>query len=323
MEPCTTDSQYAVSVAPNRLNREITVERPNEKWVTDLIRVWTSQGWLYLAVALYSFWRLSSMNYLRTSDLAKAVGVHPNTARRYVDRGFLPPVERSPSGYRRFTQRHLDCLRVARQVYGGPYPGKAIYQSGVRIIQATVSGDLGGALELAYRHLTLVQAERAQADIAADLLERWAFGAPAARTSRSTPPDDTTSQPLQIGQIAHLLGISIDILRNWDRNGLIDVPRDPSNGYRRYGAPEISRLRVIRMLSRAGYSLSAILRMLLQLDQGETIDLRRALDTPRPDEDVYTASDRWLSTLAEQEQRAHTIIALIEEMIQKQTAANG
>ena len=81
---------------------------------------------------------------------------------------------------------------------------------------------------------------------------------------------------------------------------------------------EVSRLRVIRMLSHAGYSLSAILRMLIQLDQGETKDLRRALDTPLPDEDVYLASDRWISTLADQERRAHTIIALIDEMIQKQ-----
>src|SRR5947209_19070476 len=63
------------------------------------------------------------MKFLRTSDLAKAVGVHPNTVRRYVDRGLLPPVEHSPSGYRRFTQRHLDCLRLARQVYCNQYPG--------------------------------------------------------------------------------------------------------------------------------------------------------------------------------------------------------
>src|SRR2546421_11204903 len=258
-----------------------------------------------------SSWRLSSMKYLRTSDLAKAVGVHPNTVRRYVDWGLLPPVEHSPSGYRRFTRRHLDCLRLARQVYCNQYPGKAIHQSGIRIIQATVSGDLGGALELAYSHLPPVQSERAQADVAAVLLERWAFGAPAA-----------TIQPLQIGQIAQLLGVTIDILRNWDRNGLIDIPRDPSNGYRRYGAQEISRLRVIRMLSRAGYSLSAILRMLIQLDRGEKTDLRRALDTPRPDEDVYMASDRWISTLTDQEQRAHTIIALVEEIIQKQTIGN-
>lgn len=249
------------------------------------------------------------MNYLRTSQLAKAVGVHPNTVRRYVQRGFLPPVQRSPAGYRRFTERHLDCLRLARQVFSNQFPGKAIYGSGLDIIRTTVSGDLGGALELAYRHLALVQSERAQAEVAADLLERWALGAPA----------DATSRPLQIGQAAQLLGISIDILRNWDRNGLIDVPRDPSNGYRRYGAPEISRLRVVRMLSRAGYSLSAILRMLIQLDRGETTDLRRALDTPRPDEDVYLASDRWLSTLTDQEERARKIIALVEEMIEKQT----
>lgn len=251
------------------------------------------------------------MNYLRTSDLARAVGIHPNTVRRYVDRGILPPVERGAAGYRHFTQRHLDCLRLANQVYGDHYPGRAIYHSGIRIIQVAVGGDLVGALELAHGHLALVRSERTQADRAADLLERWAFG----------PPTDTTTQSLQIGQVARLLGISVDIVRSWDRSGLINVPRDPSNGYRRYGALEVSRLRVIRLLSRAGYSLSAILRMLIQLDHGETTNLRHALDTPRPDEDVYLASDRWLSTLTDQEQRAQTIIALLEEIIRKQLAA--
>lgn len=253
------------------------------------------------------------MKYLRTSDLAKAVGVHPNTVRRYVDKGRLPPVEYSPSGYRRFTPRHLDCLRLAWLVYGGPYAGKAIYLSGVRIVQAIVSGEVTGAQELARSHLALVQAERRQAEIAADLLERWASG----------EHTEETIQPLLIGQVARLLGVSIDVLHNWDRNGLIDVPRDPANGYRRYGAQEISRLRIIRMLSRSGYSMSAILRMLIQLDQGDRTNLRHALDTPRPDEDVYLASDRWLSTLANQEQRAHTIIALIEEFLQRQTATNN
>ena len=247
------------------------------------------------------------MNYLSTSQLARAVGVHPNTVRRYVDRGFLPSVGRSPAGYRRFTERHLDCLRLTRLVFSNQFPGSAIYHSGLDIIRTTAAGDLGGALELAYRHLALVQSERAQAEVAADLLERWAFGTPA----------DATSKPLQIRKAAQLLGISIDILRSWDRNGLIDIPRDPSNGYRLYGATEFSRLRVIRMLSRAGYSMGAILRMLIQLDRGETTDLRRALDTPRPDEDVYLASDRWLSTLSEHEDRARQIIHLLEEMLQK------
>jgi DNA-binding transcriptional MerR regulator len=250
------------------------------------------------------------MDYLSTSQLAKTVGVHPNTVRRYAARGFLPPVERSPSGYRRFTERHLDCMRLTRLVFSTLFPGRAIYASGLLIIHVTAGGDLGGALELAYRHLALVQSERAQAEVAVDLLERWALGAAA----------DATSQPLQIGQAARLLGISIDILRSWDRNGLIEIPRDASNGYRLYGAHQLSRLRVIRMLSRAGYSIGAILRMLLQLDRGQTTDLRHALDTPRPDEDVYLASDRWLTTLGEHEDRARQMIALLEEMINKESA---
>ncbi|HVN55028.1 MAG TPA: MerR family transcriptional regulator [Anaerolineaceae bacterium] len=243
--------------------------------------------------------------YLRTSDLAREVGMHPNTVRRYADWGMIPPVERSPAGYRRFTRRHLDCLRLVQLLYYNQYAGKPIRRSGIQIIQTAVEGDLGGALELAYRHLALVQSERAQADVAASLLERWAFGVPA----------DATGQPLQIGQAARLLGVTVDTLRNWERNGLIHIPRSPANGYRRYGATEISRLRVIRMLSRVGYSLSAVLRMLLQLDQGETADLRRALDTPRSDEDAYLASDRWISTLTEQEHRARAAIELVESMI--------
>jgi DNA-binding transcriptional MerR regulator len=254
-----------------------------------------------------------SMGSLRTSDLARAVGIHPNTVRRYVDRGILPPVERSPAGYRRFTQRHLDCLRLARQVYGGEYPGKDIYNSGIQIVLTTVRGDLDGALDLGHHHLVLVESELARADSAAALLERWALGEPIAIPFR----------PLQIGEMAQRLGVTIDILRNWDRSGLIDVPRDLTNGYRRYGAAEISRLQVIRMLSRAGYSLSAILRMLVELDRGEKTDLRRALDTPRPDEEVYTAADHWISTLNDHQQRAHAIINLLEEFRQHQAGGSG
>ena len=152
-----------------------------------------------------------------------------------------------------------------------------------------------------------MQAERAQAEAAAELLERWAQGTAA----------DATAEPLWIGAASRLLGVTADVLRNWERDGLIRVPRDPSNGYRLYGAAEIGRMRVIRMLRRAGYSTMAILRMLLQLEQNQGGDLRQALDTPRPDEDVYSAADRWLSTLAALEQRAMDIIARLEEMIGK------
>lgn len=216
---------------------------------------------------------------------------------------------RGPNGYRLFTQRHLDCLRLAHLIYSAAYPGKAIRLSGSQIIPSAVADDWGGALERGYAHLAFVRSERAQAETAAMLLERWATGAPA----------DATEQPMQIGPVAHLLDVSIDMLRNWERNGLIAIPRNASNRYRSYGPAEISRLRVIRMLSRAGYSQMAMLRMLLRLDRGVTTDLRHALDTPAPDEDVYTASDRWLSMLADQEQVALRLIAFLEDVITART----
>ena len=43
---------------------------------------------------------------------------------------------------------------------------------------------------------------------------------------------------------------------------------------------------------RAGYSTMAILRMLIHLDEGGNTNLSDMLDTPHPDEDVYTAADR-------------------------------
>jgi len=259
-------------------------------------------------------------SHLSTSEIARATGVHPNTVRLYEEWGYLPPVPRSANGYRLFSQVHLDQMRLARLALHGPWPGRNIRASALTLVRQAASGDLGGALEQGYHHLALVQAEQAQAEAAAELLERWAQGM----------ATDATARPLLIGQAAKRLGVTVDMLRNWERNGLIQVPRDPDNGYRRYGAAELGRLRVIRMLNRAGYSQMAILRMVLTLDQpqpsplrqGDDLrsggKLRRVLDTPRPDEEIYSAADRWLSTLSEQEQRAQAIISQLEAMLQRQ-----
>jgi DNA-binding transcriptional MerR regulator len=206
-----------------------------------------------------------------------------------------------------FTEDHLDQMRMARTVFGDPWPGRYLRRSSVALVRQAAAGDLGGALEGAYDHLALVQTERAQAEAAAEFLERWAQGAVA----------DASAEPLRIGQAADVLAVTTDTLRSWERNGLIQVPRDPGNGYRLYGAAEIGRLRVVRMLRRAGYSTMAILRMLLRFDQGQTGDLRQVLDTPRPDEDAIYAADRWLSTLATHEERARDVITQLEAMMCK------
>ncbi len=249
-----------------------------------------------------------SAKFLRTSEIASGVGVHPNTVRLYEEWGFLPPIPRSPSGYRRFTAVHREQMRLARIALQWPYPGgKDVV---VDLVKQAAAGNLGDALELAYRFLSQVQAEQALAETAVTFLEQWAQGQRV----------DTTKRPLQIGKAAAKLAVSTDMLRNWERNSLLTVPRHPQNGYRLYDAPEIGRIRVIRMLRQAGYSMMAILRMLRQFDAGDTKNLRQALDTPNPEEDIYYFTDNWLTTLAETEQRAQAIIRQLNAMIENAAA---
>jgi transposase InsO family protein len=53
----TTDSNHCWPIAPNLLAGDFTAERPNQKWNVDISYVWTTQGWLYLAVVMDLFAR--------------------------------------------------------------------------------------------------------------------------------------------------------------------------------------------------------------------------------------------------------------------------
>jgi len=48
----TTQSNHRMPVAANTLNRQFTVAQPNQVWAGDITYVWTTEGWLYLAVVL-------------------------------------------------------------------------------------------------------------------------------------------------------------------------------------------------------------------------------------------------------------------------------
>lgn len=232
--------------------------------------------------------------------------MHPNTVRLYEAWGLISPVPRSETGYRLFTELHIYQMRLARAVMGAPWVGRDIRRVSVRIVKLAAAGDLDGAMENARLHLELVRQERHQAEAAADLLHRWATG------SRRTESAGETR--LRTGEVARLLNLTLDTVRNWERNGLLSVARDPGNGYRGYSQADIDRLRVIRMLLRSGYSLMAVHRALSFLGQGREGDVVTVLDTPLPNEEIFTAADRWLSSLDEQEQRGLKIIEILNEM---------
>jgi len=70
----TTQSNHRLPVAANTLNRQFTVEAPNQVWAGDITYIWTAEGWLYLAVVLDLYSRAVigwAMGAQLTGDLAQ------------------------------------------------------------------------------------------------------------------------------------------------------------------------------------------------------------------------------------------------------------
>ena len=48
----TTNSNHSLGIVTNVLDGNFVADAPNSKWAGDISYIWTSQGWLYLAVIL-------------------------------------------------------------------------------------------------------------------------------------------------------------------------------------------------------------------------------------------------------------------------------
>jgi len=53
----TTHSGHNYPIAPNLLNQDFSVSRPNQVWVSDITYIRTGQGWMYLTVIIDLFHR--------------------------------------------------------------------------------------------------------------------------------------------------------------------------------------------------------------------------------------------------------------------------
>lgn len=99
-------------------------------------------------------------------------------------------------------------------------------------------------------------------------------------------------------------------------NGLLAVKRK-NNGYRVYTDGDIQRLKIIRSLRCANYSLEAILRLLQQLSKNPDTDIRIVLNTPKQTDDIISVCDRLIISLSAAEKNANTLSAMLYDMKEK------
>jgi MerR family transcriptional regulator, copper efflux regulator len=70
------------------------------------------------------------------------------------------------------------------------------------------------------------------------------------------------------GELAQLAGISTDLLRHYERIGIVPRPERASNGYRQYPAKTLDRVQVARRSLSLGFSLPELARIFAVKDRG-------------------------------------------------------
>ncbi|WP_234340232.1 MerR family transcriptional regulator [Gorillibacterium timonense] len=171
------------------------------------------------------------------------------------------------------------------------------------MVKTAAAGDFDEALLLANEYLAQVQQEQNHAEEAIEMVHQL--------LSSSGPQENTLT--LKRKEISEALDVSMDALRNWEMNGLLSVKRR-ENGYRVYTEEDIRRLKIIRSLRCANYSLEAILRMLKELSSNPNTNIEKALNTPKPDQDILSVCDRLIGSLQAAESNAKTMILMLQAM---------
>ncbi|AXB45121.1 TioE family transcriptional regulator [Amycolatopsis albispora] len=200
----------------------------------------------------------------RPADLAREHGISAQAVRNYEQDGFLPPAERTASGYRIYTELHAAALRAFLALV--PAYGHAL--SG-QLMNAVHNGALDEVLTAIDRGHAQLLRDRGTLDSV-----RQAVGH---LTAEAEPAP--AAKPRTIGELAHQLNLTPATLRNWEAAGILAPQRERGTGYRIYRASDVRDAELAHLLRRGGYPLGHIATVVEQIrTAGGTDSLARALD---------------------------------------------
>ena len=183
--------------------------------------------------------------YLRTHNLALAGHISVQQVRNYEAMGLIPQAQRSPSGYRLYTQQHLAALQTVRSMARG-YG----WQRTSVIMQALHRDDLPTALATIDTHHAELAMKRLQVEQTLSALHVLA------------------AQSSSLQNPFHSQQLRVSALQFWEQQGLLHPLREQSSRYRLYDERQMSRLRIVVLLRDAGYRFNVIQPVLGELEAG-------------------------------------------------------
>ncbi|WP_406095471.1 TioE family transcriptional regulator [Kitasatospora purpeofusca] len=205
---------------------------------------------------------------LRPVDLGREHGLSAQAVRNYEQDGFLPTAERTPTGYRIYTELHAAALRTFLalvRAYGHAPAGA--------VMNAVHAGRTDDALTaLDHGHAQLLRDRETLASV------RGAVEHLAETAEAAEPAPDPGPLALSIGEVAHRLGLTPATLRTWEAAGILLPQRDRATGHRVFRATDVRDAELAHLLRRGGYRLPHIAAVVQQIrTAGGTSALAAAL----------------------------------------------
>ncbi|XEC96587.1 MerR family transcriptional regulator [Paenibacillus tarimensis] len=192
---------------------------------------------------------------IRPIDIARKLNISTSALRHYEEWGLIPPVKRGTNGYRIYTEEHVayfECIRAF-------YPGFGMEVTR-EVLQKVRNREVDEAIWLFTGQQAKLHQDKIIAERTVQVLETKELDLLDAKGRK---------RYLTIGEVSKETSVPSTAIRHWEKAGLITIPRDQENGYRRFGTPQIRQVLVIHTLRKSIWSLDVIKQILLELEQNQ------------------------------------------------------
>ena len=106
-----------------------------------------------------------------TSQIAKIVGLHPNTVRKYEEWGLIHKPERKKNGYRIYTDIHIKQFELARKAFQIEVIQSGLRSRIVNAVKLSAQYRFQEAVELTQEYISIAEQEIKNAKEAAEICE--------------------------------------------------------------------------------------------------------------------------------------------------------
>ncbi|WP_245847977.1 TioE family transcriptional regulator [Lentzea kentuckyensis] len=183
---------------------------------------------------------------MRPADLAREHGISTQAVRNYEQSGFIPPADRTPSGYRVYTPVHAAALRTFVALV--PAYGHAL------------AGQIMNAIHTGSLDDVLLRIDRGHEQL---LRDRETLDS-VSRAVQDLTGFEPVLEPRTIGELARRLDVTPATLRAWEEAGIL-APARESTGYRTFSAEDVRDAELAHLLRRGGYPLTRIALVVRQI----------------------------------------------------------